>query len=143
MKRLSTHEDLARAEEIGGSSDRSFGLVFSGCFLVIGLWPLVHRNPTRDWALVLAATFFAIALIRPALLGPLNRLWLRLGLLLQRIVSPVVLGLVYFTTVTPIGLLMRLLGKNPLGLGFDPDAKTYWIERRPPGPAPETMRRQF
>ena len=143
MKRPATHEDLARVEEIVGSSDRSFGLVFSACFLVIGLWPLVHRNPTRGWALVLAAAFFAIALIRPALLGPLNRLWLRLGLLLQRIVSPVVLALLYFTTITPMGLLMRLLGKNPLRLGFDPDAKTYWIERRPPGPAPETMRRQF
>ena len=137
------HEDLTRAQEIRGSSDRSFGLVFAGLFLLLGLWPLMHRRPTREWALGAAAGFFLIALIRPAVLAPLNRLWLCFGLVLQRIVSPLVLGLLFFLTVTPIGVLMRLVGKNPLRLGFEPEGRSYWIERRPPGPAPDTMRHQF
>jgi hypothetical protein len=76
-------------------------------------------------------------------LSPLNRLWLRLGLLLQRITNPIVLGILFFGTVLPIGLLMRLAGKNPLRLGFDRDARSYWTPRQPPGPAPDTMPRQF
>ena len=77
------------------------------------------------------------------MLAPLNRAWLYVGLLLQRVVSPVVLGILFFLTVTPIGLLMRLTGKNPLRLGFDREAQSYWIDRQPPGPAPDTMPRQF
>ena len=137
------HEDLARSPEVRGSSDRAFGLVFASFFLLLGLWPLAHRRPIRGWALGVMAGFLLISLARPAALARLNLLWFRLGLLLQRIVSPVVLGLLFFLTVTPIGLLMRLARKNPLRLGFDPEAKSYWIERRPPGPAPDTMRRQF
>ncbi len=143
MQSASTHEDLARTEEISGSSDRSFGLTSAGFFLLLGVWPLLHQAPIRRWALAAAAAFLAVSLGRPAVLGPLNRLWLGLGLLLQRIVSPVVLGFLFFLVVTPIGLLMRRLGKNPLRVGFDPRARTYWIERRPPGPAPDTMPRQF
>jgi Saxitoxin biosynthesis operon protein SxtJ len=139
----STHEDFARTEEIRGSSDRSFGLVFTGAFLLVGVWPLMSRQPVKAWALGLAAAFLIVSLVRPAALAPLNRAWLCVGLLLQRIVSPVVLGMLFFLTVTPIGLLMRLTGKNPLHLGFDREAQSYWIDRRPPGPAPDTMPRQF
>src|SRR5262249_10838160 len=130
-------------QELRGSSDRSFGLVFAGFFLIVGTWPLVHGRPLRVWAVGVAAVFLIAALVNPTWLGPLNRLWLRLGLLLQLIVSPVVLGLLFFLTVTPIGLLMRLTGKDPLRLRFDPLARSYWVERRPPGPAPDTMRQQF
>ena len=139
----STHEDFARTEEIRGSSDRSFGLVFTGAFLLVGVWPLLSRRPVKAWALGVAAAFLIASLVRPAALAPLNRVWLYVGLLLQRIVSPVVLGILFFLTVTPIGLLMRLTGKNPLHLGFDREAQSYWIDRRPPGPAPDTMPRQF
>jgi hypothetical protein len=138
-----THEDLTRAGEEPASSDRAFGLVFTAAFLLIGLWPLVRLAPVRTWALGLAALFLVASLLRPAVLSPLNRLWLRLGLLLQRITNPIVLGILFFGIVLPIGLLMRLVGKNPLRLGFDRGAQTYWIERQPPGPAPDTMPRQF
>jgi len=143
MRNSAIHEDLARTEEIRGASDRSFGLVFTGIFLLLAVWPLVHRGPMRVWALALAAVFLVFSLVWPGALTPLNRLWLRFGRLLQHIVTPVVLGLLYFLVVVPIGLLMRFFGKNPLCLGFDREATTYWIDRRPPGPAPDSMRRQF
>src|SRR5262245_35297436 len=143
MKPAATHEDLTRSEEVRGSSDRVFGLLFAVALALVGVAPLVHRRPIRWWSLALAAVLLVISSGRPRLLGPLNRLWLQAGLLLQRVVNPVVLGLMFFLTVTPIGLLMRWSGKDPLRLTFDPRARTYWIERRPPGPAPDTMRRQF
>jgi hypothetical protein len=120
-----------------------FGLVFAVFFFLVGAWPWVRGRDVRWWVLAVSAVFLVVALARPAVLTPLNRLWTRFGLLLHSVVSPVVLGIVFYTTVTPIGLLMRLLGKDPLRLKIDPDASTYWIERRPPGPAPDTMRQQF
>jgi hypothetical protein len=141
--RSTTHEDLGRDELVRGSSDRAFGLVWSAFFAVVGLWPLIGARPARTWALCAAGAFLLASLIRPSALAPLNRLWLRFGLLLQRITNPIVLGILFFGTVLPIGLLMRLAGKNPLRLGFDRDARSYWIERQPPGPEPDTMPRQF
>src|SRR5262245_33795680 len=138
-----THEDWSREETVQGSSDRVFGLVWSGALAVVGLWPLIGGRPIRTWALGVAGAFILVSLLRPAVLAPLNRLWLRLGLLLQRITNPVVLGALFFGTVLPIGLLMRLTGKNPLRLGFDRNAESYWIPRQPPGPAPDSMPRQF
>ena len=138
-----THEDFDRDEIVQGSSDRAFGLVFCGVFVVVALWPLMSARPFRTWALCVAAAFLLASLLRPSLLAPLNRLWLGLGLLLQRITNPIVLGVLFFGTVLPIGLLMRLAGKNPLRLGFDRDAQSYWIPRQPPGPAPDTMPRLF
>ena len=143
MKRNEGHESFARDEEIQGSSDRQFGLVFAVVFALVAGWPLLSGRPVRWWSLALAAVFLGLALTRPAVLAPLNRVWLRFGLLLHAVVSPIVLGLVFFTTVTPIGLALRLLGKDPLRLRFDRAASTYWIDRRPPGPSPDTMPRQF
>ena len=97
----------------------------------------------RWWALGVAAVFAALAFMWTALLAPLNRLWLKLGLVLYKVVNPIVLGLLFYVTVTPISLLMRVLGKDPLRLRRDPDAASYWIERTPPGPAPESMKNQF
>jgi hypothetical protein len=87
--------------------------------------------------------FLALALLRPRTLAPLNKLWLMLGLALHACISPVVMTLLFYTTVTPVGLLLRLLGKDVLRLRIDRAGPTYWIERQPPGPAPDTMRRQF
>jgi hypothetical protein len=87
--------------------------------------------------------FLVLGLAWPRILAPLNRIWTRLGLFLGMIVSPVVLGLMYFVVVTPIGVLMRCLGKDPLRLRRDPGTKSYWIMREPPGPPGETMRDQF
>jgi predicted membrane metal-binding protein len=138
-----THEDFAREEEVKVSSERSFGFVFATVFVVIGLLPLFHRNPVRLWSLGIAAVFLVLALAAPRALAPLNRLWMKFGLLLHAIVNPVVMAFLFFSTVTPIALLMRIRGKDPLRLKLDPNAKTYWIDRTPPGPSPDTMPRQF
>ena len=143
MQRVFTHDDLARTSEAEGSSDRRFGLTCAAALVAFALWPLAHHAPIRRWPLAVAAMVLAVSLVRPAVLAPANRLWLRLGLLLQRIVSPVVLATVFSGVVTTTGFLARSLGKNPLRLHFDRGARTYWIERRPPGPAPDTMPRQF
>jgi Saxitoxin biosynthesis operon protein SxtJ len=138
-----THEDFSRQEEIKSSSDRSFGLVLATFFLIISIWPLIHAEPIRWWALGLAAVFALLALLWPAALAPLNKAWTKLGFLLYRIVSPVVMALLFYVTVTPVALLMRMLGKDPLRLRPDPDAESYWINRTPPGPSPESMKNQF
>jgi large-conductance mechanosensitive channel len=95
------------------------------------------------WSLGTAAVFLALALAAPKTLAPLSRLWMKFGLLLHAVVNPVVMAFLFFSTVTPIALIMRALGQDPLRLKLDPAAKTYWIDRTPPGPAPDTMPRQF
>jgi len=95
------------------------------------------------WSIAAAAAFALLALAVPRALAPLNRAWTAFGDLLHRIVSPVALGILYYGVVTPTGLLMRLAGKDPLRLRFDPAARSYWIERRPPGPPPESLKDQF
>lgn len=126
-----------------GSSDRAFGLVFATVFLLVALYPLLFGAGIRWWAAVVAAVFGACAVAVPRLLAPLNRAWTRFGLVLHKIVSPVVLGIMFFGVILPTGLLMRLLGKDPLRLAFDPAAPSYWITRQPPGPAPESFPDQF
>jgi saxitoxin biosynthesis operon SxtJ-like protein len=138
-----THEDFSRKEDIKPSSDRSFGLVIATVFLLITFWPLIRGEPVRWWALAVAGVFLALAVTWTAALAPLNKCWTKLGLLLYRVVSPIVLGLLFYMTVAPIALVMRLLGKDPLRLRRDPDAASYWIDRTPPGPAPESMKNQF
>jgi hypothetical protein len=137
-----THEDLSRQHEERQGSDRSFGLVFAAVFGVIALIPLLADGGIRIWALAPAVIFLGLALLRPAILAPLNKAWLAFGRLLQRIVSPVVLGFLFYAVITPVGLLLRVSGKDPLRLSLKPDSATYWIEREP-GPSPETMRNQF
>jgi hypothetical protein len=143
MSTHASHETYDREETVERPPDRQLGLVFTVVFAVIGAWPLLGGRPVRWWSLGVAAVFLAVALLAPRLLAPLNRVWLWIGLLMHKVVSPVVLGLVFFSTVTPIGLLLRALGKDPLRLRLEPDAPSYWIERRPPGPAGHTMSNQF
>jgi hypothetical protein len=142
-RKISLHEDLSREGEIKVGSDRSLGLVFAAVFVIVGLFPLWGGGAVRIWALGVAGVFAALALVAPRLLRPLNQAWFRFGQLLHKIVSPLIIGLLFFTTVTPTGLLMRLSGKDPLRLRFDPTAESYWIPREPPGPDPKTMRQQF
>ncbi len=137
------HESYERREEIEGSSDRSFGIVFAIVFAVIGLLPFAFGGGVRLWALLIGGAFLLVALALPSILAPLNRLWLRFGLLLHRIVSPIVLGIMFFVVITPMGLLMRALGKDLLRLKFDERSSSYWIARVPPGPPPESLRDQF
>ncbi len=138
-----THERLADDDYVKGSSDRSFGVLFAVVFLLIGLWPLLDGGAVRWWSLTVALVFAVLAAIRPGLLAPFNRLWLALGLLLNRIVSPLVMALLFFLIITPFALVMRVTGKDPLRLKYDPKVRSYWILRAPPGPSPETIKNQY
>jgi hypothetical protein len=140
---MSSHENLDRQHEVKASSDRFFGLTFFVVFLIIALWPLVGGHPVRLVALGMALAFLGIALIAPSLLAPLNQLWLKFGALLHSITSPIILGVMFYLVITPIGLLMRLTGKDLLRLKFDPDCPSYWIRREPPGPDKNSLHRQF
>jgi predicted membrane metal-binding protein len=137
------HEDLRRDEHIEGSSDRSFGFVFAVVFAIIAVWPLWTGAPLRWWALAVAAGFVVVAAVVPKVLAVPNRLWMKLGLLLGAIVSPIALGILFYLVFMPMGLLMRLFGKDPLRLKRDEAAGTYWIPREPPGPPPTSMTNQF
>lgn len=138
-----THEDFNRHEKITTSSDRSFGFVFAAFFglMATASWWGGGRN--WPWWLSAAAVMLGIALARPVWLAPLNALWTKLGLLLFKFVSPVALGLVYVTTIVPIGFFLRATRRDLLRLKLDREAESYWIRREPPGPAPDTMQNQF
>lgn len=137
------HENLSREEHIEGSSDRSFGFVFAAVFAIVAAWPLMSGGGPRWWAVGVGAAFALIAIVIPRILAPLNRLWLKFGLLLGRIVSPIALGILFYGVFTPIGGLLRLAGKDPLKLKLDKNATTYWTSRQPPGPKPDSMNQQF
>jgi hypothetical protein len=143
-RRLDSHENLTREEKVEGSSDRAFGITFAVVFGIIAAWPVIWwRAAPIWWALGVAGVFLAVGLVAPTVLGPLNKLWLRFGLLLHHIITPIVMGLIFFVAVTPTGLILRAMGKDMLRLKPDPAAKSYWIHRTPPGPAPGSIRNQF
>ena len=139
----SIHENFHKRDEVKVGSERSFGITFAAIFLIIGSFPLISGEPPGVWALCIGVIFLIAAFALPAALRPLNIVWFRFGMLLHKIVSPLVMGLLFFITLAPIGLIMRLRGKDPLNLRFDPGASTYWIERDAGELEPETMRRQF
>lgn len=140
---MNSHENLQRQHEVKGSSDRFFGLTFFVFFMLIALWPVLWGKPVRLIPMGIAGGFLTIALIQPALLAPLNKFWLRVGALLHTITSPIILGIMFYLVITPIGLLMRLTGKDLLRLKFDRNASSYWIQRTPPGPDKNSLHRQF
>ena len=109
-------------------SNRSFGIVFSIVFFIIALWPIKNGLDLRTWALVVSIIFLFLGLINSKILLPLNRIWLKFGLLLGKIISPLVMGIVYFFVVTLIGLFMRLLRKDLLMLKKN-KSKSYWITK--------------
>lgn len=137
------HEDLTREDLVEGSSDRNFGLVFGVVFVLIGAWPVLHGQPLRWWAIGIAAVFSLLAVAKPALLAVPNRLWTRLGVLLGKVVSPIALGILFYGVIAPMGVVARLVGKDPLRLKLDASAESYWIRREPPGPPPQSMTNQF
>jgi hypothetical protein len=148
MKDKSTlHKSVIAHDDVKIGSERSFGLIFAVFFIIVALFPLLtlsdQPGSLRLWALFVAAFFAITALTIPRLLALPKKLWLSFGLLLHEIVNPLIMGLLFFVTVTPTGLIMRALGKTPLRLGFEKSAESYWIPRTPPGPDPETMKRQF
>lgn len=140
---MSAIEDLKREEDVEIGSDRSFGIVFFVVFAIIGLWPLLNHGPVRVWALVIAAIFLVIALTVPKILAPLNRVWMKFGLLLAAIISPIFLGILFYLVFMPLGLVMRLAGNDALKLKLDRNARSYWVDRDPPGPPPGSINNQF
>ena len=127
---------------MGGSkycSRQSFGLVFFVVFLIIALWPLLNGDSIRLWSAIIASVFLILGAINSKLLNPLKILWIKFGEKLGRVIAPIIMALVYFIVLTPIGILMRILGKDLLNLKYSKE-KTYWIARdKNIGP----MKRQF
>jgi predicted membrane metal-binding protein len=141
---MSAHENATSFDHRPPPSLRSFGLTFAVVFAIIGLWPLIrHGLDVRYWALGVAAAFLALTFIAPQLLSPLNKVWFAFGLLLHKVVNPLVLGIMFIVLLTPLALIMRILGKRFMPTGFDTAASTYWITREPPGPEPQSVRNQF
>ena len=138
------HEKVASHDDHQPPSIKNFGLTFAVVFVAISLWPLLFRSEhPRYWALALGLAFAAAAYLAPNLLKPLNLVWFKLGMLLHKIVNPIVLGIMFLVFITPIALILRLLGKKLIPLTFERDKASYWIERSPPGPDPESLRNQF
>ena len=131
---------MSKNKKIKISSNRSFGLVFFIVFLIVALWPLKSGEDFRSWSLVLSIIFFILGVLNSKLLTPLNKLWFKFGILLGSIVSPIVMGIVYFIVVTPIGIFMRLLGKDLLKTSKAKQPSTYWIKR---DKQKSSMKKQF
>ena len=127
------------AEEIKTSSNKSFGIVFFIFFLIISIYPLIYGEDLRLWSLILSIVFLILGLLNSKILTPLNSLWFKFGLLLGKIVSPIIMLIIFFFVVTPIGLFMRLIGKDLLRLKFNKN-KSYWIEKSEPN---SKMKNQF
>ena len=139
---MSSHPDSLHGSTL--PSERTFGFVFTGIFLIVAgyLW-LYDGKPVAIQAfLVLAAAFLAFTLFMPIALRPLNKAWYKLGLLMGRVVSPIVLGILFFILIAPIAIVMRLAGRDPLKLRKQ-DVQSHWIDRAPPGPAPTSFKDQF
>lgn len=136
------HQCVAH-HDVGIGSERSFGIVFGVAFTVIGASPLLRGDKPRFWSLALAVAFLAAALLRPEVLASLNRLWFKFGILLSKVTTPIVMGLLFVVAIVPTALIKRLRRKKLLNLRFQPEAHSYWIVRDPPGPMPDTMKNQF
>ena len=122
------------------SSNRNFGLVFFIIFLIVSLWPLTYEGPIRIWTVIISLVFLILGLMNSKLLTPLNKLWFKFGMILGAIVVPVVMGVVFFLVVTPIGLVMKIMGRDLLNKKYDKKKRTYWIKR---DTSIGTMKRQF
>ena len=126
-------------DNIKVGSNRSFGIVFFIVFLIIGLYPIINNENFRVWSIIISLIFLSLGLINSKLLNPLNKLWFKFGILLGKIVSPIIMAIIFFFVVTPIGILMRLLKKDLLNLNFSSN-KSYWIEKNEPK---SKMKNQF
>ena len=122
------------------SSNRSFGFLFFVVFFIISLWPLKSQEDLRMWAFILSLIFLVLGVLNSKFLTPLNKLWFKFGILLGSIVSPIVMGAVFFIVVTPVGLIMRLLGKDLLRINKNKTISTYWINR---DKQKNSMKKQF
>ena len=125
--------------QIKMSSNRSFGIVFCIFFLLVALYPLIHDESIRFWSLFISIIFLILGLLKSKFLNPLNKIWFKFGIFIGKIISPIIMGLVFFFVVTPTGLIMRALGKDLLKLNYD-NNKSYWINKTGPK---SRMKNQF
>tara|TARA_B100000212_G_scaffold194389_1_gene146634 strand:+ start:118 stop:501 length:384 start_codon:yes stop_codon:yes gene_type:complete len=126
-------------DDIKVSSNRSFGIVFFIVFLLIATYPLLKGNDVRVWSLLISFGFLILGLMNSKILSPLNKLWFKFGLILGKIISPLIMGIIFFVVVTPIGVVMRVLKKDLLNLKYN-QKETYWIEKTGPK---SKMKNQF
>ena len=126
-------------DEIIISSNRSFGIAFAFVFLLIAFYPLINSGETRIWSVLISLIFLILGILNSKILAPLNKLWFKFGIFLGKIISPIIMGIIFFLVVTPIGLLMRLLGKDLINLKYN-NNKSYWIEKKSPK---SKMKNQF
>jgi hypothetical protein len=141
---MQTHETVTSFRKATLGSNRKFGLAFGVVFAILGLWPLFHQADSPNWGLIaLSTAILAVAHLRPRWLTPLNLGWFKLGLALNRIAGPLVMAIMFFGAVVPLGWYLRRRGEDLLRLKMKPQAGTYWIEREPPSPAPDSMKKQF
>ena len=126
-------------DDIKISSNRSFGIVFFIVFLLIALYPLIYSGELRIWSLIISFIFLILGVFNSKILTPLNKLWFKFGIFLGKIVSPIIMGIIFFFVVTPIGILMRVFGKDVLNLKYN-NNKSYWIEKTGPK---SKMKNQF
>ena len=126
-------------DDIKISSNRSFGVVFFIFFVLIALYPLLKGNDLRIWSLLISFSFLILGVINSRILTPLNKLWFKFGLLLGKIISPIIMGIIFFIIVTPIGVVMRLLNKDLLNLKYN-QQNSYWIKKTGPK---SKMKNQF
>jgi len=133
---------MSRASSL--PSDRSFGGTFVAVFFLMAGWAVWTDRlmPAGAYA-ALGAVTLMVTLTRPSLLHPMNRAWMKVGSMLHTIVNPIVLGAIYFVVITPVGVAMRMARRDVLRRRMEPDILTYWIEREPPGPAPDSLPHQF
>ena len=126
-------------DDIEISSNRSFGIVFFIVFLLIALYPLIYSGEIRIWSAIISLTFLILGLLNSKILTPLNKLWFKFGIFLSKIISPFIMGIIFFLVVTPIGLIMKFMRKDLLNLKYN-KGKTYWIEKKGPK---SKMKNQF
>ena len=126
-------------DDVKIGSNRSFGIVFFVVFLIIAIYPLINGDELRLWSLIVSIIFLLLGLVNSKILNPLNKLWFKFGIFLGKIISPLIMGIIFFLVVTPIGLLMRLLNKDLLNLRFNNNG-SYWIEKTEPK---SKMKNQF
>tara|TARA_B100001121_G_scaffold241214_1_gene215338 strand:+ start:310 stop:693 length:384 start_codon:yes stop_codon:yes gene_type:complete len=126
-------------DDIKLGSNRSFGIVFFIVFLIIALYPLLNSSDIRLWSLITSVIFLILGLLNSKILTPLNKIWFKFGILLGKIISPLIMGIIFFFVVSPIGIIMRLFRKDLLNLKFN-DTKSYWIKKTGPK---SKMKNQF
>ena len=131
--------NIMKNNEIKISSNKSFGIVFAIVFFLIALWPIIKSDDIRIWSLIVSIIFLILGIMNSSILTPLNKIWFRFGIFLGNLIAPVVMGIIFFFVVTPIGLIMRLFGRDLIKLKKN-NENSYWIEKKD---TESSMKKQF